>query len=213
MTYSLKVLFKKVRRILYRLTPQNFHQLMKQVMVLTIDREERLKGVVDMVFEKAINESSLSMPYGEICCCLATVSSLLSWAEKCLVFGTRESCVCNVIVWIGSGEVHKYSFFVNSRINQLQKNNGGINWSFNHLLEGCAHSVSLRSQQFVKCLCSKWINWFIFSFALMQNNAVKSNTIQYSMMMRFHCFDASRVYTRRHTLFIKEFENQSQIIL
>ncbi|CAB1428465.1 unnamed protein product [Pleuronectes platessa] len=66
-------LFKMVRRILYKLTPQSFNQLIKQVMVLNIDTEERLNAVVDIVFEKAIDESSLSMPYGEICCCLATV--------------------------------------------------------------------------------------------------------------------------------------------
>ncbi|XP_035388385.1 eukaryotic translation initiation factor 4 gamma 3-like [Electrophorus electricus] len=48
-----------------------FNQLMKQVMDLTIDTEERLKGVVDLVFEKAIDEPSFSMAYGNMCSCLA----------------------------------------------------------------------------------------------------------------------------------------------
>ncbi|KAK1784367.1 hypothetical protein P4O66_018177, partial [Electrophorus voltai] len=53
------------------LPPQMFNQLMKQVMDLTIDTEERLKDVVDLVFEKAIDEPSFSMAYGNMCSCLA----------------------------------------------------------------------------------------------------------------------------------------------
>ncbi|KAA0707065.1 Eukaryotic translation initiation factor 4 gamma 3 [Triplophysa tibetana] len=66
-------LFKKVRSILNKLTPQMFNQLMKQVTDLTIDTEERLKGVIDLVFEKAINEPSFSVAYGNMCSCLATL--------------------------------------------------------------------------------------------------------------------------------------------
>ncbi|KAI4881286.1 hypothetical protein NFI96_032553 [Prochilodus magdalenae] len=66
-------LFRKVRSILNKLTPQMFNQLMKQVTDLTIDTEERLKGVIDLVFEKAINEPSFSVAYGNMCSCLATL--------------------------------------------------------------------------------------------------------------------------------------------
>lgn len=66
-------LFRKVRSILNKLTPQKFNQLMKQVTDLTIDTEERLKGVIDLVFEKAIDEPSFSVAYGNMCRCLATV--------------------------------------------------------------------------------------------------------------------------------------------
>lgn len=48
---------------------------MKQVTDLTIDTEERLKGVIDLVFEKAIDEPTFSVAYGNMCRCLATVSS------------------------------------------------------------------------------------------------------------------------------------------
>lgn len=68
-------LFRKVRSILNKLTPQKFNQLMKQVTDLTIDTEERLKGVIDLVFEKAIDEPNFSVAYGNMCRCLATVSS------------------------------------------------------------------------------------------------------------------------------------------
>ncbi|XP_067302401.1 eukaryotic translation initiation factor 4 gamma 3 isoform X4 [Pseudorasbora parva] len=66
-------LFRKVRSILNKLTPQMFNQLMKQVTDLTIDTEERLKGVIDLVFEKAIDEPSFSVAYGNMCSCLATL--------------------------------------------------------------------------------------------------------------------------------------------
>ncbi|XP_053267681.1 eukaryotic translation initiation factor 4 gamma 3-like [Pleuronectes platessa] len=66
-------LFKKVRSILNKLTPEKFSQLVKQVWDLTIDTEERLKGVIDLVFEKAIDEPSFSVAYGKMCRCLATL--------------------------------------------------------------------------------------------------------------------------------------------
>uniref|UniRef100_A0A671PC47 Eukaryotic translation initiation factor 4 gamma 3-like n=1 Tax=Sinocyclocheilus anshuiensis TaxID=1608454 RepID=A0A671PC47_9TELE len=69
----LQELFRKVRSILNKLTPQMFSQLMKQVTDLTIDTEERLKGVIDLVFEKAIDEPSFSVAYGNMCSCLATL--------------------------------------------------------------------------------------------------------------------------------------------
>uniref|UniRef100_A0A3Q2PG50 Eukaryotic translation initiation factor 4 gamma 3 n=1 Tax=Fundulus heteroclitus TaxID=8078 RepID=A0A3Q2PG50_FUNHE len=72
-TQKTQELFRKVRSILNKLTPQKFNQLMKQVTDLTIDTEERLKGVIDLVFEKAIDEPSFSVAYGQMCRCLATL--------------------------------------------------------------------------------------------------------------------------------------------
>ncbi|XP_054866825.1 eukaryotic translation initiation factor 4 gamma 3 isoform X15 [Amphiprion ocellaris] len=72
-TLKTQELFRKVRSILNKLTPQKFNQLMKQVTDLTIDTEERLKGVIDLVFEKAIDEPSFSVAYGNMCRCLATL--------------------------------------------------------------------------------------------------------------------------------------------
>ncbi|KAJ8391176.1 hypothetical protein AAFF_G00096050 [Aldrovandia affinis] len=72
-TQSTQDLFRKVRSILNKLTPQMFQQLMKQVTDLTIDTEERLKGVIDLVFEKAIDEPSFSVAYSNMCRCLATL--------------------------------------------------------------------------------------------------------------------------------------------
>lgn len=67
-------LFKRVRSVLNKLTPQMFQQLMKQVTELTIDTEERLKGVIDLIFEKAISEPNFSVAYANMCRCLMGVS-------------------------------------------------------------------------------------------------------------------------------------------
>lgn len=61
---------KRLRSILNKLTPQNFQQLMKQVTELPIDTEERLKGAIDLIFEKAILEPNFSVAYANMCRCL-----------------------------------------------------------------------------------------------------------------------------------------------
>ncbi|KAM3930406.1 eukaryotic translation initiation factor 4 gamma 1 isoform 2-T3 [Leptodactylus fuscus] len=63
-------LFRRVRSILNKLTPQMFQQLMKQVQDLAIDTEDRLKGVIDLIFEKAISEPNFSVAYANMCRCL-----------------------------------------------------------------------------------------------------------------------------------------------
>ncbi|XP_062279077.1 eukaryotic translation initiation factor 4 gamma 1-like [Scomber scombrus] len=60
-------LFNRVRSTLNKLTIVNFEQLMKQVMKLTIDTEERLTGVVNLTFEKAIFEPHFSLLYANMC--------------------------------------------------------------------------------------------------------------------------------------------------
>uniref|UniRef100_A0A8C7ZWB4 Eukaryotic translation initiation factor 4 gamma, 1a n=1 Tax=Oryzias sinensis TaxID=183150 RepID=A0A8C7ZWB4_9TELE len=63
-------LFKRLRSILNKLTPQKFQELMKQVSELAIDTEERLKGAIDLIFEKAISEPNFSVAYANMCRCL-----------------------------------------------------------------------------------------------------------------------------------------------
>lgn len=47
-----EALYKKVRSVLNKLTPQKFNTLVNQVRELKIDSQERLQGVIDLVFEK-----------------------------------------------------------------------------------------------------------------------------------------------------------------
>jgi len=72
-----KELFKRLRSILNKLTPQKFQELMKQVTDLTIDTEERLKGAIDLIFEKAISEPNFSVAYANMCRCLLGVSHVI----------------------------------------------------------------------------------------------------------------------------------------
>ena len=48
----LQDLYKKVRGVLNKLTPQKFNTLVSQVQALPIDTIERLQGVINLVFEK-----------------------------------------------------------------------------------------------------------------------------------------------------------------
>ena len=77
-------LFKRLRSILNKLTPQKFQELMKQVTDLAIDTEERLKGAIDLIFEKAISEPNFSVAYANMCRCLMGVSHVT----------VSESCAC-----------------------------------------------------------------------------------------------------------------------
>ncbi|XP_077579994.1 eukaryotic translation initiation factor 4 gamma 1a isoform X2 [Stigmatopora nigra] len=63
-------ILKRLRSILNKLTPQKFQDLMNRVKELTIDTEERLKGAIDLIFEKAILEPSFSVAYANMCRCL-----------------------------------------------------------------------------------------------------------------------------------------------
>ncbi|XP_067140206.1 eukaryotic translation initiation factor 4 gamma 3-like isoform X2 [Centruroides vittatus] len=58
---------KKLRGILNKLTPQKFQTLVEQVKQLPIDNEERLKCVINLIFEKAIDEPNFSVPYANMC--------------------------------------------------------------------------------------------------------------------------------------------------
>ncbi|XP_044267927.1 eukaryotic translation initiation factor 4 gamma 1-like isoform X4 [Tribolium madens] len=60
-------LYRKVRGVLNRLTPQKFDTLVSQVRQLQIDTAERLQGVIDLVFEKAVDEPNFSVAYALMC--------------------------------------------------------------------------------------------------------------------------------------------------
>ncbi|XP_062567019.1 eukaryotic translation initiation factor 4 gamma 1-like isoform X2 [Saccostrea cucullata] len=72
-TKKTEELYKKVRSILNKLTPQRFQTLVKQVSEMEINTEERLKGVTDLIFEKAISEPGFSVAYASMCRYLAMI--------------------------------------------------------------------------------------------------------------------------------------------
>ncbi|XP_045163528.1 eukaryotic translation initiation factor 4 gamma 1-like isoform X2 [Mercenaria mercenaria] len=63
-------LYKKTRSLLNKLTPQKFQSLVPQMQTLPIDSENQLKGVIDLVFEKAVSAPSFSVAYANMCYCL-----------------------------------------------------------------------------------------------------------------------------------------------
>lgn len=56
-----------------KLTPQKFETLLVQVGRLAIDTKERLQGVIDLVFEKAVDEPNFSVAYALMCSELALI--------------------------------------------------------------------------------------------------------------------------------------------
>lgn len=66
-------LYKKFRGILNKLTPQKFDRLMEKVKSLEINNQSRLEGIIDLVFEKAIDEPNFSEAYANMCSKLTTI--------------------------------------------------------------------------------------------------------------------------------------------
>lgn len=62
-----EVLCKKVRGILNKLTPEKFEPLLEQIQALNIDTTEKLSHVINLVFEKAIDEPNFSAAYAMLC--------------------------------------------------------------------------------------------------------------------------------------------------
>ncbi len=67
-------ILRNVRSILNKLTPQKFQTLMQEMLDLEINTEERLKGTIDLIFEKAIDEPNFSVAYANMCKCMIQVS-------------------------------------------------------------------------------------------------------------------------------------------
>lgn len=91
--------FKRLRSILNKLTPQKFQDLMKQVMDLTIDTEERLKGAIDLIFEKAISEPNFSVAYANMCRCLMGVRCLNSSESHFIIICSNDDSYFVPRVW------------------------------------------------------------------------------------------------------------------
>ncbi|XP_063706993.1 eukaryotic translation initiation factor 4 gamma 1-like isoform X2 [Culicoides brevitarsis] len=66
-------LYKKFRSVMNKLTPENFDILLNEMMSTEIDTEERLKGCIKLVFEKAIAEPNYSTIYAKVCKRLSAV--------------------------------------------------------------------------------------------------------------------------------------------
>ena len=50
--FAFQELYRKIRSILNKLTPQKFQTLTQQIIDLDIDTADRLEGAIDLIFEK-----------------------------------------------------------------------------------------------------------------------------------------------------------------
>ncbi|CAF4161377.1 unnamed protein product, partial [Adineta steineri] len=57
----------EIRSILNELTPQTYAKLLKKLDALELDRYERLEGMIDILFSKAIEESKFCSMYANLC--------------------------------------------------------------------------------------------------------------------------------------------------
>lgn len=60
-------LYKRVRGVLNKLTPEKFDPLLEQMTKFDIDSVEKLNGVIVLVFEKAIDEPNFAVAYALLC--------------------------------------------------------------------------------------------------------------------------------------------------
>ncbi|XP_037786200.1 eukaryotic translation initiation factor 4 gamma 1-like isoform X22 [Penaeus monodon] len=65
---------KRMRGILNKLTPEKFEKLVGTVNQMPIDTTERLSAVIDLIFEKAVDEQGFSSTYAQMCQVLSKMS-------------------------------------------------------------------------------------------------------------------------------------------
>ncbi|XP_011502428.1 PREDICTED: eukaryotic translation initiation factor 4 gamma 3-like [Ceratosolen solmsi marchali] len=85
-----EALYKRVRSVLNKLTPQKFSTLVNQVRELEIDTQEKLQGVIDLVFEKAVDEPNFSVAYALMCKELSNMQVAGADSEDCTVANFRK---------------------------------------------------------------------------------------------------------------------------
>ncbi|XP_067123606.1 eukaryotic translation initiation factor 4 gamma 2 isoform X2 [Centruroides vittatus] len=61
------LVFRKVRGILNKLTPEKFHKLSEELLSIGLDSTQILKGVILLIFDKALDEPKYSSMYAQLC--------------------------------------------------------------------------------------------------------------------------------------------------
>ncbi|KAK2154182.1 hypothetical protein LSH36_275g09025 [Paralvinella palmiformis] len=61
------VIFRKVRGILNKLTPEKFDKLSLELLNIGIDSKHILKGIILLIFDKALDEPKYSKLYAQLC--------------------------------------------------------------------------------------------------------------------------------------------------
>lgn len=87
-------LFKKVRSILNKLTPEKFDHLASQLKSCNIDSSERLLGVIELIFEKAVDEPNFSVAYAKLCAALCNITVQVPATQEDVSFKKRLLVHC-----------------------------------------------------------------------------------------------------------------------
>ena len=66
-TFKNEEIFREVRNILNKLTRQNLQKLTGDLINLPINNEDRLKGLVEIIYEDSINSKIYTEIYANIC--------------------------------------------------------------------------------------------------------------------------------------------------
>ncbi|XP_052820010.1 eukaryotic translation initiation factor 4 gamma 1-like [Mya arenaria] len=66
-------LYQETECLLDRLTAEQFQEFESQMKALKIDTEDKMKVVVDLVYEKAMSEPNISVAYAYMCKCLSMI--------------------------------------------------------------------------------------------------------------------------------------------
>lgn len=85
-------LLKSVRGILNKLTPEKFQALLNQLKELKIDTPDKLKGVIELIFEKAVDEPNFAVAYSQMCSALSQIK--VPKSESSLNFRTVLLNIC-----------------------------------------------------------------------------------------------------------------------
>ena len=75
-------LVKRFRGILNKLTPQKYDDLIKQVDALVIDTEYRLTKVLELIFDKAVDEPAFCTDYAKLCKHISTAEKTKKSNDK-----------------------------------------------------------------------------------------------------------------------------------
>lgn len=87
-------LYKKVRSILNKLTPEKFDQLVSQLKNCKIDTSARLLGVIELIFEKAVDEPNFSVAYAKLCLALCPTTVEDAVTKETLMFKKKLLVHC-----------------------------------------------------------------------------------------------------------------------
>lgn len=130
-------LYRQVRSILNKLTAQNFDVMLNLFKELVIDSKEKLDGVINLVFNKAVNEPNFSVGYAHLCKHLSTCSDKIKISSQDADFKRTFITKCQ----------HEFEQHVANE-NSIEAALGPLN---EKLLESDAKNDTKRSAE-IKCM-------------------------------------------------------------